>query len=73
VGAWRKPSVDKLTLTAAHWRKASASNNEGACVRVAHHDAYVLLDDSKHPSPATGEALVLAPNEWRAFRNALAG
>jgi hypothetical protein len=69
----RKPSIEHVDLTAAAWRKASASDNQAECVRVAQHDAYVLLDDSKNPSPASGDALVLAPNEWRGFRDALVG
>nr|WP_216212799.1 DUF397 domain-containing protein [Amycolatopsis aidingensis] len=36
-------------------------------IRVSHRMAYVILDDSDRPSPATGEALVFAPGEWRAF------
>ncbi|WP_116044467.1 DUF397 domain-containing protein [Amycolatopsis palatopharyngis] len=73
MGTGRKPSVDGVDLIAAVWRKASASDNQGACVRVAQHDAYVLLDDSKHPAPASGDALVLSPAEWRAFRNRIVG
>ncbi|GAB3489560.1 hypothetical protein GCM10027521_34260 [Amycolatopsis cihanbeyliensis] len=39
----------------------------GRCIRVSYRMAYVILDDSTRPSPATGEALVFAPGEWRAF------
>ena len=59
MGTERKPSAAELDLTAVRWRKARASDNQGACVRVGHQAGYVLLDDSKAPSPATGEALVL--------------
>jgi hypothetical protein len=71
VGARRKPSADELNLATVIWRKASASNNEGACVRVAHHAGHVLLDDSKNPAPTSGNALVLTPSEWRAFQCAV--
>lgn len=73
MGTGRKPSIETVDLVAAAWRKASASDNQAECVRVAQHDAYVLLDDSKHPAPASGDALVLSPTEWRAFRNTLVG
>jgi hypothetical protein len=69
VGARRKPSADELNLATVIWRKASASNNEGACVRVAYHAGHVLLDDSKNPAPTSGNALVLTPAEWRAFQS----
>jgi hypothetical protein len=68
VGARRKPSADELNLATVIWRKASASNNEGACVRVARHAGHVLLDDSKNPAPTSGNALVLTPAEWRALQ-----
>ncbi|SFA84230.1 protein of unknown function [Amycolatopsis marina] len=67
----RKPSIQDVDLAASVWRKAPASDNQGACVRVARHDAYVLLDDSKHPSPASGAALVLSPVEWHALQHTL--
>jgi hypothetical protein len=69
----RKPSIEDLDLAAAVWRKASASDNQGECVRVARHDAYTLLDDSKRPASITSDALVLAPAEWRAFRSSVVG
>jgi hypothetical protein len=65
----RKPSADELNLTAATWRKARRSDNQGACVRVAHHGGHVLLDDSKNPAPTSGNALVITPAEFRAFLN----
>jgi hypothetical protein len=58
----------ELDLSFASWRKSSVSDNQGACVRVAHHAGHVLLDDSKNPAPTSGNALVLTPAEWRAFQ-----
>jgi hypothetical protein len=71
VGAQRKPSAAELDLTIAIWRKASASDNQGACVRVARQAGHVLLDDSKNPAPTSGNALVLTSAEFAAFLHTL--
>ncbi|MGH8269498.1 MAG: DUF397 domain-containing protein [Steroidobacteraceae bacterium] len=49
------------------WRKASSSDQQGACVRIAHHAGDVLIDDSKSPSPASRRLLRLSQREWRAL------
>jgi hypothetical protein len=71
VGAQRKPSAAELDLTLATWRKASASDNQGECVRVAHQAGHVLVDDSKNPAPTSGNALVLTPAQFVAFLHTL--
>jgi hypothetical protein len=71
VGAQKKPSAAELDLSIARWRKSSASDNQGECVRVAHYAGHVLLDDSKNPAPTSGNVLVLTPAEWRAFQRAV--
>lgn len=58
-------------LAAATWRKARASDNQGACVRVAHQAGHVLVDDSKAPSPESGEVLVLSRPGFAALLRAL--
>jgi hypothetical protein len=71
VGARRRPSANELNLAAASWRKASRSDNQGECVRIAHLAGHILLDDSKNPAPASGSALVLTSAEFQVFLHAI--
>ncbi|MPY86228.1 MAG: DUF397 domain-containing protein [Actinophytocola sp.] len=48
----------------ARWRKASASDAQGACVEVAFKDGRYGMRDSKDPA---GPVLRFTPGEWSAF------
>jgi hypothetical protein len=51
-------------LTAAVWRKAGRSQEQGACVEVADLAGAVAVRDSKNP---TGPALAFPRDAWRSF------
>jgi hypothetical protein len=55
-----------MDLTNAEWRKSSFSGgNGGGCVEVARNlPGAVAVRDSKDPR---GPALIITPDEWRAF------
>jgi hypothetical protein len=46
------------------WRKATRSNNQGACVEVRLAEGIVQMRDSKDRS---GPVLAFGPDEWAAF------
>jgi Domain of unknown function (DUF397) len=55
-------------LSRAQWRKASASQANGACVEVATlSGGRVAVRDSK--DAGLGPALVFTPAEWEAFKD----
>lgn len=54
-----------MDLTAARWRKARRStNNGGNCVELARIDRVVAVRDSKDPA---GPALTFTPAQWAVF------
>lgn len=56
----RRPDLGR-----AAWRKASYSNQSGACVEVAGNlPGLVAIRDSKDPD---GARLIVTPEQWRAF------
>ena len=65
-------SGQKVDLTCAQWRKASASNGGGGgCVEIADNiDGIIAVRDSKDPS---GPALIFNLFEWECFRRGRQG
>lgn len=51
-------------LTAADWRKARRSQEQGACVEVAPLTDAIAVRDSTNP---TGPALAFPRDAWRLF------
>jgi hypothetical protein len=57
--------VDDMTILDDTWRKATKSNNNGACAELrAGADGGVQIRDSKNPD---GPTLVFTAQEWDAF------